>query len=180
MVYWSNTRPETVKLGCWGGYHKKIAIRHFFWDTLYSITQYSIYSIYSQTRRDQPQKCLLLNRQKWGWHAKVEKREKAQKWKTIGKFLTLQLCDGTWKCWDGKYLRLPRRVNFFSNRKWKYGRLGGASNHKFRKLKYLPVFTAGEDERGDPGIIIIIFISSVIVIIICMPPLPMIIKLNLL
>ena len=35
MVYWSNERPETVKLGCWGGYHKKITIRHFFWDTLY-------------------------------------------------------------------------------------------------------------------------------------------------
>ena len=35
MVYWSKERPETVKLGCWGGYHKKIIIRHFFWDTLY-------------------------------------------------------------------------------------------------------------------------------------------------
>ena len=33
MVYWSNERPETVKLG---GYHKKITIRHFFWDTLYN------------------------------------------------------------------------------------------------------------------------------------------------
>ena len=35
MVYWSNEWPETVKLGCWSGYHKKITIRHFFWDTLY-------------------------------------------------------------------------------------------------------------------------------------------------
>ena len=30
MVYWSNERPETAKLGCWGGYHKKITIEHFF------------------------------------------------------------------------------------------------------------------------------------------------------
>ena len=36
MVYWSNEWPETVKLGCWSGYHKKITIRHFFWDTLYT------------------------------------------------------------------------------------------------------------------------------------------------
>ena len=34
-MYCSKERPETVKLGCWGGYHKKITIRHFFWDTLY-------------------------------------------------------------------------------------------------------------------------------------------------
>ena len=39
MVYWSNERPETENLGCWGGYHKKITIRHFFWDTLYDLVQ---------------------------------------------------------------------------------------------------------------------------------------------
>ena len=38
MVYWSNERPETENLGCWGGYHKKITIRHFFWDTLYCLS----------------------------------------------------------------------------------------------------------------------------------------------
>ena len=41
MVYWSNERPETVKLGCWGGYHKKSTIRHFFWDTLYVFVNFN-------------------------------------------------------------------------------------------------------------------------------------------
>ena len=35
-MYCSKERPETVKSGCWGSYHKKFTIRHFFWDTLYT------------------------------------------------------------------------------------------------------------------------------------------------